>query len=143
MSFGGDPDYKINDCRHREYNQDGICLHCGVKAAIMIPLEKREPVSDKGMTGEITYAVETFEEACDQAIKMLGWSNANTILSQRRERDRIINDREMLEKYPGEKMVMSQKAATRIVSDEEFQAKLKAVSEQERQQAATHRTPGN
>jgi len=93
MSFGGDPDFTFPPqpgewkcCYHPSIDQQtGICNDCGKRAAIMIHLEKREPVN-----GDISFAVEEFETACDLAIERLGGANVYNILTQRRERWDII-----------------------------------------------------
>jgi hypothetical protein len=101
MSFGGDPDFTFPPqpgewkcCYHPSIDQEtGICNDCGKRAAIMIHLEKREPVN-----GQITFAIEEFETACDAAIAAIGGGHATTILNQRRERNRIIVERNSMEK---------------------------------------------
>lgn len=72
-------------CRHINVTEEGYCTECGVLARVRFPLEKRKP-----MSSEISYAVETFEEACDEAIAKIGEENAYRILCQRKERAQII-----------------------------------------------------
>ena len=61
-------------------------------------------LEDKSVNGDITFAVEEFEAACDEAIARLGGTNAYNLLQQRRERAEMIAKREMQEKSPGEKL---------------------------------------
>jgi uncharacterized protein YpmB len=102
----------MSECRHEEIAHNGICLHCGVRAAIMIPLEKREP------RGVERAALADFERACDDAIAALGEENAYRILSQRKERAKII-----ARMAPKEKLFTRGAEQVRGVSQEEATAR--------------------
>jgi hypothetical protein len=130
MSFGGDPDFTFPGepqpgewkcCYHPSIDQQtGICNDCGKRAAIMIHLEKREP-----MEKDTSLAVEEFESACDAAIGAIGAGNANTILNQRRERNRIIVERNTMEKalYSNQAGMAGQLAS--------YDSQVRALSQQE------------
>jgi hypothetical protein len=108
-------------CRHINVTEEGYCTECGVLARVRFPLEKRKP-----MSSEISYAVETFEEACDEAIAKIGEENAYRILCQRKERAQII-----LRMAPKEKNVLGGRYSKDPGDLPDFSRQMRGVSEQE------------
>jgi hypothetical protein len=117
----GDPrpgEWKI--CYHKSIGPLGICRDCGQRAAIKLEELENQPVEK-----DTSFAVEEFETACDAAIAAIGAGNANTILNQRRERNRIIIERNTMEKalYSNQAGMAGQLAS--------YDSQVRALSQQE------------
>lgn len=104
-------------CYHLSVDEHGICRDCGKRARIFL--------EEKPVNGDITFAIEEFETACDTAITAIGEDAAYKILMQRRERFNLI-----LKLAPKDKNSWEQ---VRGVSDPERQARLDATARDARQ----------